>query len=170
MVHDFPITIAPNNSYKVWSPASAGTLSYDGQRLLDMGVALATAPRVLLLDEPLVGLVAAERERISTIIKRISFDLPVLLVEYDIDRMFQLADHVTVMNEGRVLLDGSVGEVPASPKVQEVYIGSGATEVAARPLETAAGVKALLTAPHKLDLVEYWDNDRRAPRISLNAA
>ena len=107
--------------------AEAGMLSYGGQRLLDMGVALATAPRVLLLDEPLAGLAAAERERIGAIIKRISADLPVLLVEHDIDRVFQLADHVTVMNEGKVLLDGTVEDARASPKVQEVYIGSGAT-------------------------------------------
>ena len=111
--------------------AEAGMLSYGGQRLLDMGVALATAPRILLLDEPLAGLAAAERERIGAIIKRISTDLPVLLVEHDIDRVFQLADHVTVMNEGRVLLDGTVEDARASPKVQEVYIGSGATAVAA---------------------------------------
>jgi ABC-type branched-subunit amino acid transport system ATPase component len=120
-------------------------LSYGGQRLLDMGVALATAPRILLLDEPLAGLAAAERERIGAIIKRISSDLPVLLVEHDIDRVFQLADQVTVMNEGRVLLDGSVEDARASTKVQEVYIGSGATEIAARPRETAARLNALLT-------------------------
>ena len=126
--------------------AEAGMLSYGGQRLLDMGVALATAPRILLLDEPLAGLAAAERERIGAIIKRISSDLPVLLVEHDIDRVFQLADHVTVMNEGRVLLDGTVEDARASPKVQEVYIGSGASAVAARPRETAASATALLTA------------------------
>jgi branched-chain amino acid transport system ATP-binding protein len=126
--------------------AEAGMLSYGGQRLLDMGVALATSPRVLLLDEPLAGLAAAERERIGAIIKRISTDLPVLLVEHDIDRVFQLADQVTVMNEGRVLLDGSVEDARASPEVQQIYIGSGATEVAARPRETAARVNPLLTA------------------------
>lgn len=126
--------------------AEAGTLSYGGQRLLDMGVALATAPRVLLLDEPLAGLAAAERERIGAIIKRISADLPVLLVEHDIDRVFQLADHVTVMNEGRVLLDGSVEDARSSAKVQEVYIGSGASHIAAKPRETAASAKPLLTA------------------------
>jgi branched-chain amino acid transport system ATP-binding protein len=128
--------------------AEAGMLSYGGQRLLDMGVALATAPRVLLLDEPLAGLAAAERERIGAIIKRISADLPVLLVEHDIDRVFQLADHVTVMNEGRVLLDGTVEEARASPRVQEVYIGSGASHLAAQPRETAAGRNALLTVSH----------------------
>src|SRR3954464_8296489 len=120
--------------------AEAGTLSYGGQRLPDMGGALATAPRVLLLARPLAGLAAAERERIGAIIKRISSDLPVLLVEHDIDRVFQLADRVTVMNEGRVLLDGSVESARTSPKVQEVYIGSGAAEVAARPRETAARI------------------------------
>jgi ABC-type branched-subunit amino acid transport system ATPase component len=128
--------------------AEAGMLSYGGQRLLDMGIALATAPRVLLLDEPLAGLAAAERERIGAIIKRISSDLPVLLVEHDIDRVFQLADRVTVMNEGRVLLDGSVENARTSSEVQQVYIGSGAAEVAARPRETAARVSALLTASH----------------------
>jgi ABC-type branched-subunit amino acid transport system ATPase component/ABC-type branched-subunit amino acid transport system permease subunit len=125
--------------------ADAGMLSYGGQRLLDMGVALATAPRILLLDEPLAGLAAAERERIGAIIKRISTDLPVLLVEHDIDRVFQLADHVTVMNEGRVLLDGSVEDARSNPKVQEVYIGSGASNIAAQPRETAAGRNPLLT-------------------------
>ena len=124
--------------------AEAGMLSYGGQRLLDMGVALATAPRVLLLDEPLAGLAAAERERIGAIVKRISTDLPVLLVEHDIDRVFQLADRVTVMNEGQVLLDGSVEDARASSKVQEVYIGSGTSAVAARPRETAARARALL--------------------------
>jgi ABC-type branched-subunit amino acid transport system ATPase component/ABC-type branched-subunit amino acid transport system permease subunit len=128
--------------------AEAGLLSYGGQRLLDMGVALATAPRVLLLDEPLAGLAAAERGRIGAIIKRISADLPVLLVEHDIDRVFQLADHVTVMNEGRVLLDGSVENARSSPQVQEVYIGSGASRLAAQPRETAAGRNALLTVSH----------------------
>jgi len=125
--------------------AEAAMLSYGGQRLLDMGVALATAPRVLLLDEPLAGLAAAERERIGAIIKRISTDVPVLLVEHDIDRVFQLADRVTVMNEGRVLLDGLVEDARASSKVQEVYIGSGTSVVAARPRETAARVSALLS-------------------------
>jgi ABC-type branched-subunit amino acid transport system ATPase component/ABC-type branched-subunit amino acid transport system permease subunit len=125
--------------------AEAGMLSYGGQRLLDMGVALATAPRILLLDEPLAGLAVAERERIGAIIKRISTDLPVLLVEHDIDRVFQLADHVTVMNEGRVLLDGSVEDARSSPRVQEVYIGSGSTAIAARPRETAATRTPLLS-------------------------
>ena len=69
-----------------------------------------------------------------------------LLVEHDIDRVFQIADAVTVMNEGRVLVDGSVEDARSSPKVQEVYIGSGAAMLAAKPRESAAEPATLLTA------------------------
>src|SRR5439155_1867990 len=98
--------------------AEAGLLSYGGQRLLDMGLALASGPRVLLLDEPLAGLSAAERERVAQLIKRISTDIPVLLVEHDIDRLFALADRVTVMNEGKVLVDGTAEDARRSSAVQ----------------------------------------------------
>lgn len=124
--------------------AEAGALSYGGQRLLDMGVALATGPRILLLDEPLAGLAAAERERIGLLIKGLSADIPVLIVEHDIDRVFRLADHVTVMNDGEVLVDGSAAEARASARVQEIYIGSGTAEMAARPRSSAAGGEVLL--------------------------
>ncbi|HKH32720.1 MAG TPA: ATP-binding cassette domain-containing protein, partial [Beijerinckiaceae bacterium] len=127
-------------------PAEAGALSYGGQRLLDMGLALATKPRLLLLDEPLAGLAAAERQRIGDIIKRISADVPVLLVEHDIDRVFQIADAVTVMNEGKVLVDGTVEDARSNPKVQEVYIGSGAVTLAAKPRESAAEPATVLAA------------------------
>ena len=124
--------------------AEAGSLSYGGQRLLDMSLALATQPRVLLLDEPLAGLAAAERERVGNLIKAISTDVPVLLVEHDIDRVFQIADRVTVMNEGSVLVDGTVEDARSSPRVQEVYIGSGAHAVAAKPRISAATNERLL--------------------------
>ena len=122
----------------------AGSLSYGGQRLLDMALALATKPRVLLLDEPLAGLAAAERERIGRLIKQISTDIPVLLVEHDIDRVFQLADAVTVMNDGQVLVDGTVAEARSSAKVQEVYIGSGSHALAGKVRASAAQPQPLL--------------------------
>jgi branched-chain amino acid transport system ATP-binding protein len=128
--------------------AEAGALSYGGQRLLDMGLALATKPRLLLLDEPLAGLAAAERQRIGDIIKRISSDVPMLLVEHDIDRVFQIADAVTVMNEGQVLVDGTVDDARSSPRVQEIYIGSGAATIAAKPRESAVEPATLLTGDH----------------------
>jgi ABC-type branched-subunit amino acid transport system ATPase component/ABC-type branched-subunit amino acid transport system permease subunit len=127
--------------------AEAGSLSYGGQRLLDMGLALASAPHLLLLDEPLAGLSAAERERVSALIKRVSADIPVLLVEHDIDRVFALADRVTVMNEGKVLLDGTADTARNSAVVQEIYIGSGAAALASRPRGDAerAAAASLLT-------------------------
>jgi ABC-type branched-subunit amino acid transport system ATPase component/ABC-type branched-subunit amino acid transport system permease subunit len=144
--------------------AKAGDLSYGGQRLLDLGLALATAPRALLLDEPFAGLAAAERQRIGTLVKRISAELPVLLVEHDIDRVFQLADHVTVMNEGRVLLDGIVEEARSSAQVQEVYIGTGAAALSRRgepaadhrlPLLMLKDVNAYYGKSHILDGVSF---------------
>ncbi len=124
--------------------AQAGSLSYGGQRLLDMGLALATRPRILLLDEPLAGLAAAERSRVGNLIKALSEEIPLLLVEHDIDRVFALADAVTVMNNGEVLVDGSVEAARSSPKVQEVYIGSGAHAIAARPRPSSATAEVLL--------------------------
>ncbi len=119
--------------------AAAGELSYGGQRLLDMGLALASAPRLLLLDEPLAGLAAAERERVSQLVKRISGEIAVLLVEHDIDRVFALADRVTVMNEGRVLVDGTAEDARGSRAVQEIYIGTGTAALAASARGREAG-------------------------------
>jgi ABC-type branched-subunit amino acid transport system ATPase component/ABC-type branched-subunit amino acid transport system permease subunit len=124
--------------------APAASLSYGGQRLLDMALALATRPRVLLLDEPLAGLAAAERERVGRLIKGISADLPVLLVEHDIDRVFALADAVTVMNDGEVLVDGSVDDARQSPRVQAVYIGAGSHALAEIERPSAARASTLL--------------------------
>ena len=124
--------------------AEAASLSYGGQRLLDMGLALATRPRILLLDEPLAGLAVAERERIASLVKTISSEIPVLLVEHDIDRVFQIADHVTVMNEGAVLVDGTVEDARNNEKVREIYIGSGAAAVAAKTRLSAASAQPLL--------------------------
>ncbi|MCD6072434.1 MAG: transporter, partial [Microvirga sp.] len=81
---------------------------------------------------------------IGDIIKRISADVPMLLVEHDIDRVFQIADAVTVMNAGQVLVDGTVEDARTSPKVQEIYIGSGAATVAAKPRQSAAEAATVL--------------------------
>lgn len=126
-------------------PARADSLSYGGQRLLDLGLALATRPRILLADEPLAGLSVSERERVGNLIKDVSSAIPVLLVEHDIDRVFDLADHVTVMNEGKVLLDGSVEAARDSAEVREIYIGSGTSAVAATAHQGRAGETAVLT-------------------------
>ena len=105
------------------------------------GSRLATRPKILLLDEPLAGLAVAERERIANLVKTISAEIPVLLVEHDIDRVFRIADHVTVMNDGAVLVDGSVEDARNNEKVREIYIGSGASAVAAKTRLSAASAR-----------------------------
>jgi ABC-type branched-subunit amino acid transport system ATPase component len=88
-----------------------------------MGLRLPARRSVLLLDEPLAGLAAAERERVGDLIKRRVRDIPVLLVEHDIDRVFALADRVTVMNEGKVLLDGTADGARNSPSCRRSTSG-----------------------------------------------
>lgn len=100
-------------------------LSYGGQRVIDMGLALGSAPDILLLDEPLAGLAAAERDRIGTMIRNLGDRIGVLLVEHDVDRVLAMADTITVMDQGRVLLQGDSERVRNDPRVREIYIGSG---------------------------------------------
>jgi branched-chain amino acid transport system ATP-binding protein len=106
-----------------------GELSYGGQRLVDLGIALGSKPQVLLLDEPLAGLAAAERERVSNLIKNVAANIPVLIVEHDIDRVLGFSQTVTVMNQGQVLMTGTPEAVRADRRVQEVYTGTGIPEV-----------------------------------------
>jgi branched-chain amino acid transport system ATP-binding protein len=106
-----------------------GELSYGGQRLVDLGIALGSKPQVLLLDEPLAGLAAAERERISNLIKNVAANIPVLIVEHDIDRVLGFSQAVTVMNQGEVLMSGSPDAVRADRRVQQVYTGTGIPEI-----------------------------------------
>jgi ABC-type branched-subunit amino acid transport system ATPase component/ABC-type branched-subunit amino acid transport system permease subunit len=120
-----------------------GELSYGGQRLVDLGIALGSKPQVLLLDEPLAGLAAAERERVSNLIKDVAAAIPVLIVEHDIDRVLGLSQRVTVMNQGEVLMAGSPGEVRRDRRVQEVYTGSGIPPVSSAASATAPGATVL---------------------------
>ncbi len=125
--------------------ALAEDLSYGGQRVVDMGLALGTAPRILLLDEPLAGLAAAERDRIGTLIRRLGDRIGVLLVEHDVDRVFAMADRITVMNQGRVLVEGDAAAVQADARVREIYIGSGSQALAASVTAGALGSELALS-------------------------
>jgi ABC-type branched-subunit amino acid transport system ATPase component/ABC-type branched-subunit amino acid transport system permease subunit len=112
--------------------SDAASLSYGGQRLVDMGIALGCHPKVLLLDEPLAGLAAAERERISHLIQTIQHHIPVLIVEHDLDRVLGFSQNVTVMNDGNVLMSGTPDAVRADESVQAVYTGTGTPIVQGR--------------------------------------
>lgn len=120
-----------------------GELSYGGQRLVDLGIALGSKPHVLLLDEPLAGLAAAERERVSNLIKNIATNIPVLIVEHDIDRVLGFSRRVTVMNQGEVLMTGTPEEVRRDHRVQEIYTGTGKPPETGRAADSA-GEKCVL--------------------------
>jgi ABC-type branched-subunit amino acid transport system ATPase component/ABC-type branched-subunit amino acid transport system permease subunit len=131
-----------------------GELSYGGQRLLDVGIALASKPRVLLLDEPLAGLAAAERERVSNLVKTVAASIPVLIVEHDIDRVLGFSQRVTVMNQGEVLMSGTPDEVRADRRVQEVYTGTGTPPTRGRA-EGGAGGRIAGAARDRAPLLRF---------------
>ncbi|HXD44944.1 MAG TPA: branched-chain amino acid ABC transporter ATP-binding protein/permease [Pseudolabrys sp.] len=114
-----------------------GELSYGGQRLVDLGIALGSKPQVLLLDEPLAGLAAAERDRVSNLIKNIAASIPVLIVEHDIDRVLGFSHRVTVMNQGEVLMAGTPEDIRNDARVQRIYTGTGTPPVTGRSADVA---------------------------------
>ena len=99
-------------------------LSHGEQRQVEIAMALATRPRVLLLDEPLAGMGSEESVRIVALLKKLAADHALLLVEHDMDAVFAVADVLTVMVNGRVLESGAPGQIRSSPAVQEAYLGS----------------------------------------------
>ena len=98
-------------------------LSYGERRQLELALALATAPRVLFLDEPCAGLSPSERQLLSRLISALPRDITLLMIEHDMDVALALADRVTVLHRGKVILEGSPEEVQADPEVREVYFG-----------------------------------------------
>lgn len=105
------------------SDAVAGTLSHGQLRLLEISMALATAPTVLLLDEPLAGLGPEDGQRLAELLKALSRDHALLLIEHDMDVVFAVADTLTVMVDGRVLEQGPPERIRASVAVREAYLG-----------------------------------------------
>ncbi len=102
----------------------AGTLSYGHQRLLEVAMGLALAPRVLILDEPTQGLAAGEIEGFKTLVRSLVPEVAVLLIEHNMDVVMDLAHRITVLTFGRVLARGTPDEIRANPAVQEAYLGA----------------------------------------------
>jgi branched-chain amino acid transport system ATP-binding protein len=97
--------------------------SYGERRQLELALALGSDPRVLLLDEPCAGLSPSERQRLSQTVAALPRDITVIMIEHDIDIALALADHVTVLHRGQIILDGTPAAVQSDVQVREVYFG-----------------------------------------------
>jgi ABC-type branched-subunit amino acid transport system ATPase component len=106
-------------------------LAYGQQRLLEIALALAAKPKVLLLDEPAAGVPREESRELFAAIAGLSRDITVLFIEHDMDLVFRFASRVIVMVGGRVLVEGTPAEIAADPRVRAVYLGKGHTGAAA---------------------------------------
>ncbi len=136
------------HSFRLWSPARAdarlreparqvleevalgdraevlaGNLAHGEQRQLEIAMALATRPKLLLLDEPMAGMGAADSERMTAYLQSLRGRYTLLLVEHDMDAVFALADRITVLVYGRAVASGSAEEIRANAEVREAYLG-----------------------------------------------
>jgi branched-chain amino acid transport system ATP-binding protein len=112
-----------NLSHKM--DAVASTLSHGEQRALEVGLALATRPKLVLLDEPMAGMGPEESKRMIALIGRIRAEVAVLLVEHDMDAVFRLADRISVMVNGRLIATGAPEHIRTHAEVRKAYLGDG---------------------------------------------
>lgn len=105
--------------------APVGNLSHGQQRQLEIGMAMAGAPRVILLDEPAAGLSPAERTELVEILKGLPEHITYVIIEHDLDVALKVSDKVTVMHNGRLFREGTPAEIQNDPDVQAIYLGEG---------------------------------------------
>ena len=139
--------------------ALAANLSHGDQRLLEIALALATRPELLLLDEPLAGLAAHERVRVADLIRTLHRSLTIVLIDHDIDQVLALSDRITVLHQGRVIADGGPAEIQQNADVQTAYLGhlklaaaagAGGAPAGGEPLLRVEGVDAFYGKSHVL--------------------
>jgi branched-chain amino acid transport system ATP-binding protein len=99
-------------------------LSHGDQRQIEVSLALAEKPRLLLLDEPAAGLSSAETHALTLLLKKLDPSITILLIEHDMDVAFEFAERITVLYQGKFLAEGSKEEIKNNPTVQEIYLGS----------------------------------------------
>ena len=98
-------------------------LSYGDQRLIEIMMALAEKPKLLLLDEPTAGLSLGETQVVTSVIRNLNKDITVVLIEHDMDVAFQIAEWITVLHQGRLLAEGLPRDIPRDHRVREIYLG-----------------------------------------------
>jgi branched-chain amino acid transport system ATP-binding protein len=137
----------------------AANLSHGDQRLLEIAIALATRPELLLLDEPLAGLSAPDRVRVAGLIRALRQSVTIVLIDHDIDQVLSLSDRITVLHQGRVIAEGGPAEIQQNAEVQSAYLGrlevasgwiGGRPRPSAAPLLRVDGVDAFYGKSHVL--------------------
>jgi ABC-type branched-subunit amino acid transport system ATPase component/ABC-type branched-subunit amino acid transport system permease subunit len=139
--------------------APAANLSHGDQRLLEIAIALATRPQLLLLDEPLAGLSAPDRVRVAALIRALRGSVTIVLIDHDIDQVLALSDRITVLHQGRVIAEGGPAEIQKNAEVQSAYLGhlkvaesapAGRARTATAALLSVSGVDAFYGKSHVL--------------------
>ena len=102
----------------------AGNLAYGDVALLEIAIAIAMKPKLLLLDEPVAGMSPEETQRTVHKVKALSETVNILLIEHDMETVFEVADRITVMTQGGILVQGTAKEIAKDPRVQEAYLGT----------------------------------------------
>jgi branched-chain amino acid transport system ATP-binding protein/branched-chain amino acid transport system permease protein len=105
-------------------------LAYGEKRRLEVGLALASSPSLLLLDEPLAGMSPRERVETVSLLRSIARGRTLIIIDHDMDALFELAERITVLQEGRVLVEGTPAEIKGNAQVQEAYLGGVHEEMA----------------------------------------
>lgn len=122
-VHQRTTEILERIGLRKWAEIPAGQLSHGDQRHLEIGMTLATGPELLLLDEPTSGMSPAEAGQTMDLIKDLSRDFTIVLIEHNMDIVMNISDRIAVLNFGRKIAEGSPEEVADNPEVRRVYLG-----------------------------------------------
>ena len=102
---------------------TAKNLSYGDRRILDIGISLASNPKLLLLDEPTSGLASRETGKMAKFIQGLARDLTLVLIEHDMSIVLSISDHIAILHQGRVIAEGTPAEIQQNEEVQEAYLG-----------------------------------------------
>jgi ABC-type branched-subunit amino acid transport system ATPase component len=123
-LHEAALALLARVELETRAPLPARALSYGEQRQLELAIALAGQPRVLLLDEPTSGMSPAETASMTSLLSRLGREQTLVIIEHDMDVVFAIADRITVLHLGEVLAGGPPEAVKGHPRVQEVYLGA----------------------------------------------
>src|SRR5437762_2649622 len=118
--------VAEGETHALIGPNGAGNLAHGEQRSLEVAMALATRPRLLLLDEPMAGMGADESQRMIGLLSSLKRRQTIVLVEHDMDAVFRLADRIAVLVYGRVIASDSPEKIKMNEEVRRAYLGEGA--------------------------------------------